>query len=117
MVIPGDLDNDMRAHAHVEQHISELKDSGLSRFPFSNFDANANWFALVGIAADLLRWFQLLCPNGAWRDARPKSLRWALFHAPGRLVHRARQRIIRIIDGWPTADVLLGAYQRITLLT
>ena len=40
---PFELDATMRAHAHVEQHIQRLKDSGLSRFPFTSFEANANW--------------------------------------------------------------------------
>lgn len=31
---PRDLDVTMRAHAHVEQHIARLKDSGLTRFPY-----------------------------------------------------------------------------------
>ena len=30
----------MRDHAHVEDHIKRLKDSGLERFPFTNLDAN-----------------------------------------------------------------------------
>ena len=114
---PRDLDVMMRAHAHVEQHIRRLKDSGLCRFPFTDFEANAAWMATVVLAADLVRWFQLLCVDGAWRDARPKALRWALFHAPGRLVRRARGHIVRIIDGWPAADALLDAYRRIELLT
>ena len=50
----------MRAHAHVENHIERLKESGLCRFPFSDFEANANWMAIVLLAADLVRWFQLL---------------------------------------------------------
>jgi hypothetical protein len=33
------------------------------------------------------------------------------------LVRRARATIVRLLDGWPTATVLLGAYQRIALLT
>jgi len=114
---PRELDVMMRAHAHVEQHICRLKDSGLTRFPFASFCANANWLATVALAADLVRWFQLLCFEGTWRDARPKALRWAVFHAPGRLVHRARQRVVRVIDGWPTTKVLLDAYRRIELLT
>lgn len=114
---PRDLDATMRAHAHVEQHIARLKDSGLCRFPFTSFDANAAWMMTVALAADLLRWFQLLCLTGIWTAARPKALRWAILHAPGRLVHRARQRIVRIIDTWPTAEVILGAYQRINLIT
>jgi hypothetical protein len=114
---PRDLDVTMRAHAHVEQHICRLKDSGLTRFPFVSFEANATWMMTVTLAADLVRWFQLLCCDGTWRDARPKALRWGIFHAPGRLVHRARQTVVRIIDGWPTTDVLLDAYRRIALIT
>ncbi len=114
---PRDLDVTMRAHAHVEQHICRLKDSGLTRFPFTSFEANATWLQTVALAADLVRWFQLCCFDGTWRDARPKALRWSIFHAPGRLVPRARRRVVRIIDGWPTTDVLLDAYRRIELLT
>ncbi len=114
---PVQLDATMRAHAHVERHIQRLKDSGLCRFPFTSFEANANWMMAVAMAADLVRWFQLLCLNGPWVDARPKALRWGIFHVPGRLVHRSRQRVVRIIDGWPGTDALLDAYRRIALLT
>ena len=113
---PVGLDVTMRAHAHVEQHTARLKYSGLTRFPFTSFEANATWLMAVAPSADLVRWFQLCCMNKPWRDARPKALRWAVFHAPGRLVHTARRRIVRSIDGWPTTEVLLGAYRRIELL-
>ena len=114
---PVELDATMRAHAHVEQHIQRLKDSGLCRMPFSRFEANANWMMAVAISADLVRWFQLLCFDGTWVNARPKAMRWGIFHAPGRLIHRARQRVVRIIDGWPGTDALLNAYERIDLIT
>ena len=45
------------------------------------------------------------------------ALRWGICHVPMRFVHTARQRIVRIIDGWPTTDALLAAYRRISLLT
>ena len=106
----------MRAHAHVEQNISRLKDSGLLSFPFTDIEANRNWMATVLMAADLLRWFQLLCLDGYWRKARPKALRWGLLHAPGRLVHTARHLVVRILDGWPSADALLGAYEKMAAL-
>ena len=112
-----DLDVTMRAHAHVENHIERLKDSGLLRFPFSDSCPNANWMAVVMLSADLVRWFQLLCLEGYWKSARGKALRWGIFHAPGRLIHRARQIVVRILEGWPHADALLGAYQRIELIT
>ena len=114
---PVALDVTTRAHAHVESYIQRLKESGLCRFPFTKFEANSNWLMTVALAADLVRWFQLLCLEGRWREARPKTLRWEIFHAPGRLVCRSRRRIVRLLEGWPSAGVLLGAYQRLALLT
>jgi hypothetical protein len=70
-----ELDLTMRAHADIEDHIQRLKESGLTRFPFTSFEANANWLMTVAMAGDLVRWFQLLCLDGLWRDARPRALR------------------------------------------
>jgi Transposase DDE domain group 1 len=114
---PVELDATMRAHAHVERHIQRLKDSGLTRMPFTSFCANANWMMAVAMSADLVRWFQLLCFDESWVDARPKAMRWGIFHAPGRLIHRSRRRVVRIIDGWPGTDALINAYKRIALIT
>ena len=114
---PAELDLMMRAHAHVENHIARLKDSGLCRFPFSSFEANANWMAVVMLSADLVRWFQLLCCDGYWSCARPKALRWGLFHAPGRIVRSARRSIVRILEHWPEAGILLRAYRQIEAIT
>ena len=106
---PLTLDATMRAHAHVEQHVQRFKDSGLCRFPFRDFDANQAWLQTVCLAADLVRWFQLVCLPDTWVDVRPKKLRWALFHAPGRLMRTARQSIVRVIDSWPGTNVIIGA--------
>jgi hypothetical protein len=114
---PVDLDVHMRAHAHVEDHIRRLKDSGAQRFPFVDIDAKCAWLAVVCFADALVRWFQLLCLTGALAVAEPKTLRWGLWHAPARLVHHARRRIVRILDGWPTTTALLDAYQHIALIT
>jgi len=56
-VDPVDLDVTMRAHAHVESHIQRLKESGLSRLPFTNFEVNANWLMIVVLSSDLVRCF------------------------------------------------------------
>ena len=114
---PVEADADMRAHAHVEDHIRRLKASGLERFPFTALAANQAWMATVCFAADLVRWFQLLCLTDALAAAEPKALRWSLWHTPARIVRRARQHVVRLLDGWPTADQLLGAYGRIALIT
>ena len=64
-----------------------------------------------------MRWFQHLCCTGALVAAAPKRLRWTLWHTPARIVHRGRQVILRIIDGWPTAGELLDAHRQITAIT
>jgi hypothetical protein len=107
----------MRAHAHVEDHIRRLKDSGLCRLPFTSFDANRAWLATVCHAADLVRWFQLLCLTGHLTRAEPNTLRWRLWHAPARLIHHARRDIVRILDGWPDAPAIVAAHARIAALS
>jgi hypothetical protein len=114
---PVELDRFMRDRAHVEDHIGRLKDSGLERFPFTDFVANSAWLAAVGFAADLVRWFQLLCLRGDLRQAEPKALRWRLWHAPARLIRSGRRTILGVIDAWPDADALLGAHRKMALLT
>jgi len=111
-----ELDVHMRAHAHVEDNIRRLKDSGAHRFPFTDIDANRAWLAVVCFADSLVRWFQQLCLTGALAIAEPKTLRWGLWHTPARIVHRARRRIVRVLDGWPNTDALLAAYGRIAAL-
>ena len=113
---PVELDAHIRDHAHVEDHIKRLKDSGLERFPFTDLDANRAWMQLVCWAADLVRWFQHLCCTGELATAEPKRLRWSLWHTPARIVRRAGRDIIRIIDHWPTTNDLLDAHQRITAI-
>ena len=113
---PAALDATIRAHAHVEDHIGRLKDSGLCRFPFRDLDANRAWLATVCFAADLVRWFQLLCLSGHLARAEPKTLRWRLWHAPARHLRHARQDIVRILDGWPDAPAIVAAHARIAAL-
>lgn len=113
---PVVLDAHMRAHAHVEDHIRRLKDSGLCRFPFADLDANRAWLAVVCFAGDLVRWFQLLCLAGSLAVAEPKALRWRLWHSPARIVRHARRSVVRILDGWPSEAEILAAYRRITLI-
>jgi hypothetical protein len=111
-----DLDVAMRAHARVEDNIRRLRDSGFERFPFVDLDANRAWLATVCFADALVRWFQLLCCEGPMATAEPKTLRWALWHSPARVVRTAGRWVVRILAGWPSADALLGAYRRIAML-
>ena len=113
---PVDLDVTMRAHARVEDHIRRLKASGLERFPFTDLDANRAWLATVGFAADLVRWFQLLCVTGPLAVAEPKTLRWRLWHAPARVIRKGRGDVVRLLYGWPDTHTLLAAYHHIAAL-
>lgn len=113
---PVDLDVTMRAHARVEDHIRRLKASGLERFPFRDFDANQAWLATIGWAADLVRWFQLLCLTGALAIAEPKTLRWRLWHTVARVIRTGRREVVRLLDDWPDTPAILAAYQRIAAL-
>jgi len=54
--------------------------------------------------------------TGALAVAEPKTLRWTLWHTPARIVRHARRHIVRILDGWPTADDLLDAHHRLRLI-
>ncbi len=113
---PVCLDVAMRAHAHIEDTVRRLRDSGFERFPFVDLGANRAWLALVCFADALVRWFQLLCCTGRLSTAEPKTLRWSLWHSPGRIVRSAGRWVVRILDGWPMADQLLAAYARVALL-
>ncbi len=114
---PVAADVDMRAHARVEDNIRRLKDSGASRFPFTDLDANTAWLDVVCFADALVRWFQLLCLTGRYAQAEPKTMRWAIWHTPARLVRHARQSVVRILHGWPTTGEILAAYRHIELIT
>lgn len=67
-------------------------------------------------AGALVRWFQLLRLAGPLAAAQPKRLRWQLWHTPARLVRTAGRYVVRILDGWPSEQALLAAYQKIPLI-
>ena len=99
----------MRAHARIENTIAALKDSGLKRMPFSDFDTNAAWTQLVALSMALVRWFQQLRLQGPLAEAAPKRLRWQLWHAPARIVRSSRKWTLRLLDWWPATAQLLHA--------
>ena len=107
----------MRAHAHVEDNIKRLKDSGADRFPFRRHRRQPCLARRRRHGRRLVRWFQQLCLHGILAVAEPKTLRWTLWHTPARLVRRARQHVVRILDGWPTATDIIDAYQRVAAIT
>jgi hypothetical protein len=112
------LDAFHRNHATVESVIKDGKDLGLRRLPSYSFAFNQAWCTTVAIAADLLAWLRHLAldHHPALRKATPATLRRTLLHAPARLVHRARNRIIRLCDDHPHQSDLILAWNKIRAL-
>ena len=106
-----------RLRARAEDRIRCLKDTGLRNLPLHDFAANQIWLELVALAADLIAWTQLLALSGT--DARvwePKRLRLRLLHVAGRIVTTGRRHLLRLPRGWPWANTLLAAHQRLAQL-
>ena len=102
-----------RPHARVEDRIRCGKATGLRNLPFADFDANDVWLTLVAIAQTLVCWAQALLLDGDLKVAEPKTLRYRLWHAAGRLVHHARRVILRFDRDWPWANALAAAFRRL----
>lgn len=105
---PTAVDRLMRKHADVEDAIGRLKDSGLERMPFTGWHANQAWTALCMISLMLVGWFQHACLTGALRRAKPKRLRWQLWHLPAVVCHSGRRTLLRLPDKHPGAKALLA---------
>jgi Transposase DDE domain group 1 len=64
--------------------------------PSKYFGANAAWLRLAVIAYNVLTALKRLALPADLLTARPKRLRFLIFHTPGRLVHHARQLSLRL---------------------
>ena len=107
-----------RGRGRCEKRICDAKDTGLSNLPSASFQINQAWVTLVLIAQDLLAWTRLLCLNGELAHAEPKRLRYTLLHAAAIITRSGRRTRLRIANGWPWADELTAAFNRVhTLVT
>jgi hypothetical protein len=105
-----------RAHARVEDRIRCGKDTGFGRFPSRVFAINAAWLELALCGIDLLSWSQHLLLDGELAAAEPKKLRYRLLHVAARITRSARRTRLRIAAGWPWADQLVTAFNRLAAL-
>jgi hypothetical protein len=80
-------------------------DLGGGVLPSKYFGANAAWLRLAVIAHNVLQALKRLALPAELLTARPKRLRFLLFHMPGRLVHHARRLILRVaaVGKWTAA--------------
>jgi hypothetical protein len=69
---------------------------GAGVLPSKYFGANAAWLRLAVMAHNVLTALKRLALPAELATARPKRLRFLIFNTPGRLVHHARQLILRL---------------------
>jgi hypothetical protein len=112
----GYIDAAHRVHARVEDGIRTGKDCGIGRFPSRDFAINSAWLAVSLIAATLLSWLRLIALDGDLAKAEPKTLRYRVLHAAGKLVRGGRRRRLKIPATWPWAEAIATAWARITAL-
>ena len=112
----GYIDAAHRVHARVEDCIRTGKDCGIGRFPSHDFAMNSAWLAASLMAAALLSWLRLIALDGDLARAEPKTLRYRILHAAGKLARGGRRRRLKIPATWPWADAIASAWARITAL-
>jgi hypothetical protein len=113
---PAYIDAAHRVHARVEDAIRTGKDTGIGKFPSHELSLNRAWFTAALTAATLLAWLRLLALDGDLAKAEPKTLRYRILHAAGRLVRSGRCRRLKISATWPWATAIVTAWDRVTAL-
>ena len=113
---PVALEREHRGHAQVENRIKNLKDCGLSRPPFSDYDANRTWVELVLLADLLLTALQILADDDELAVAEPRRLRYTLLHVAAKIVDHARRVSLRLDRSWPWTHVLVRIHRRLDTL-
>ena len=84
----------------IEQVHRVLKDElGAGVYPSAKFGANAAWLRLQVLTHNLLELLKAAALDDAYRRARPKRLRFAIFTQFGRVVRHARRQVVRIASG------------------
>ena len=118
-----DLDGDAatvehhhRDRAQIEERIKDAKlGVSLRRLPLSDLDANRVWLACSALALNLLALLNDLMfgpepPGHLPRRRQAKFVRRMLLCVPARVIHHARQIILRLPAGLPSAPAFQAAY-------
>ena len=77
--------------------------------PCSRFGANAGWLRMAVLTYNVMSALKRLALPPELLTARPKRLRFLVFHTAGRILHHARRIVCRLrhlgesIGGWRTA--------------
>jgi hypothetical protein len=105
-----------RERAQIEERIKEQKlGVSLRRLPLSELDANRFWLHCTALALNLLAVLNDLMfgpepPGHLPRRRQAKWVRRMLLCVPARIIHHARQIILRLPAGLPSAPAFAYAY-------
>lgn len=84
-----------------ENGIKELKIGfGMERMPCGQFAANAAFFRIGAIAHNLFVLFKHSVLGGDWGRRQVRTVRWRLFHLPGKVVRHAGTLVLKVAAGF-----------------
>lgn len=86
------------------------------KMPCGRFGANAAWWRLNVLAANLLQLMKVSALPTAMHTMTPKTLRFRLFNVAGRLVSHGRQIWLRVCEKLPTATIYAQAREALLKL-
>ena len=90
---------DYRAHAIIEQVISDLKNGPLAHLPSGRHTANAAWLACAAIAFNLTRALAVAA-GGTFTKATTGTVRARLINLPARIARSARRLHLHLPRNW-----------------
>lgn len=112
------LDARHRRRARCENRIKTLKNTGLGKLPFKSFAANQAWASLAALAMNMLTWMTLTAvPSG--HDAASwdvKRWRYRVFATAGKVITRARRRVLLLPETAPETTLITRIISRIAEL-
>ena len=89
-----------RGHAIIEQVNADLIAGAVAHLPSGKFSANDAWLTCAAIAHNLTRAAGHLAA-GAYRTARPATIRTRIINVSARIAHRARTIGLHLPEHWP----------------
>ncbi len=88
---------------------------GGGALPCKRFGANAAWWQIVVLTANLITALKLIALPADWRPMRPKRLRFLLLHLFGRLVTHGRRLLLRLARDHPSTAIFIDARRKLAL--
>jgi hypothetical protein len=88
-----------RGKAGTIEHVNYVLKDELAAgvYPSHRFGTNAAWLRLQVLTHNLLELLKATALDAAYRRARPKRLRFAIFTQFGRVVRHAREQFLRVV--------------------